>query len=77
MNLALLLGAGVVVVFLGIAAIVAALVLALRSHSAGEGTTGMDAMWIVIGVTVIALVCCLAAGMAAMYLFGVPILPMR
>ena len=77
MNLVLLLIAGAVVVFLGIAAIAVALVLALRSHPAGEGTTGMDTMWIVIGVIVIALVCCLAAGMAAMFLFGVPILPMR
>ena len=80
MNLAMLLVAGVVIVFLGIVAIVVAMVLALRSGSAGKGTTGMEPMWIVVGVTVIALVCCLASGVAAggaVYLFGVPILPVR
>jgi heme/copper-type cytochrome/quinol oxidase subunit 4 len=77
MSLAMLLAAGVVVILLGIVAIVVALVFALHKPPAREGTTGMDTLWIVIGMIVIALVCCLAAGMAAVFLFGVPLLPAR
>ena len=74
MSLALLLIVGAAGVLFCIVAIVVALILALRRRPSGEGTTGMDTMWIVIGMIVIAVVFCLAAGMAAMFLFGVPIL---
>ena len=75
MSLGFLLIVGAVGVLLCIVAIAVALVLALRRRPSGEGTTRMDTMWIVIGMIVIAVVFCLAAGMAAMFLFGVPILP--
>ena len=74
MTLSLVIVAAVVAVCVALVAAVAALVIGLRGFSGTRsGKAKSDVVWIVIGLTVIALVCCLAMGAAAVFLFGVPL----
>ena len=67
---------GVAAVCLAVVAIAAALAIGLRSrHGIAGETAKMDTIWIAIGLTVIALVCCCGL-VAVAFVLGLPILPM-
>jgi hypothetical protein len=73
----LMISVGAVVIVCVVAIVIAAaLVIELRSRSnPATETARMDTIWIVIGLTIVAVVCC--GGMAVVvFIFGVPILPM-
>ena len=78
MSLTLLLVLGAVVACLAVVAIAVAIVFSVRRSHAEEHPQGMDTIWIVVGLVVISVVCCLAAGgavLAGVLLFGVQPIP--
>ena len=78
MSLTLLLVLGAVVACLAVVAIAVVIVFSVRRSRAEDHSRGIDTIWIVVGLVVIALVCCLAAGGAALagvFLFGVQPMP--
>jgi uncharacterized membrane protein len=78
MSLTLLLVLGAVVACLAVVAIAVAIVFSVRRSRAEEHPQGMDTIWIVVGLVVISVVCCLAAGgvvLAGVFFFGVQPMP--
>jgi len=78
MSLTLLLVLGAVVACLAVVAIAVAVVFSVHHSRTEDHPQGMDTIWIVVGLVVISLVCCLAAGgvgLAGVLLFGVQPIP--
>ena len=78
MSLTLLLVLGAAVACLAVVAIAVAIVFSVRRSHAEEHPQGMDTIWIVVGLVVISVVCCLAAGgvgLAGVFFFGGPSIP--
>ena len=78
MSLTLLLVLGAVVACLAVVAIAVAIVFSVRRSRTEDHPRGMDTIWIVVGLVVISVVCCLAAGgvaLAGVFFFGGPLIP--